>query len=67
MDHIIKSIVIIKVFQKSRGKYIFFLDSDDYFVKNKVQCVINKFNEKSSKSVLFDLPIIKTKKKIDKK
>ncbi len=55
-----------KGFQKSKGKYIFFLDSDDYFVKNKVKCVINKFNEKPSKSVLFDLPIIKTKKKLIK-
>ena len=53
-------------FLKSKGKYIFFLDSDDYFVKNKVKCVINKFNEKPSKSVLFDLPITKTKKKLIK-
>ena len=36
------------------------------FIKNKVKCVINKFNEKPSKSVLFDLPIIKTKKKLIK-
>ena len=33
MDHIIKSIVIIKDFQKSKGKYYFFLDSDDFYKK----------------------------------
>jgi len=50
-------------FKKSKGKYIFFLDSDDYFAKNKVKLVIKKFNQLSSKNILFDLPIIKTKKK----
>jgi glycosyltransferase involved in cell wall biosynthesis len=50
-------------FKKSKGKYIFFLDSDDYFTKNKVKLVIKKFNQLSSKNIVFDLPIIKTKKK----
>ncbi len=53
-----------KGFNKSSGKYIFFLDSDDFFKKNKVKTVLKKFNENAYKNILFDLPIIKTSKKL---
>ena len=50
-------------FKKSKGNYIFFLDSDDYFKKNKVKRVLNEFEKGYTKDILFDLPIIKMKKK----
>ncbi len=49
---------------KSKGKYLFLLDSDDYFKRDKVQSIINKFNETKKLKVLFDLPLLKFKKKI---
>jgi len=49
---------------KSKGKYLFFLDSDDYFKKKKVEEIIKKFNESNSIKILFDLPILKFKKKL---
>ena len=49
---------------KSKGKYLFLLDSDDYFKKNKVKFIINKFNSSKSIKVLFDLPILKFQKKL---
>ena len=49
---------------KSKGKYLFLLDSDDYFKKNKVEEIIKKFNEFKSKKILFDLPILKFKKNL---
>lgn len=48
-------------FKKSKGKFIFFLDSDDYFKINKVKKIINYFNQQLSKNIVFDLPIIKYK------
>ena len=49
---------------KSKGKYLFLLDSDDYFKENKVEEIIKKFNESNSKKIIFDLPILKFKKKL---
>ena len=49
---------------KSKGKYLFLLDSDDYFKKTKVETIINKFKDINSKKILFDLPILKFKKKL---
>ena len=48
---------------KSKGKYLFFLDSDDYFKINKVKYLVNEF-ENGNTSLIFDLPILKFKKKI---
>jgi glycosyltransferase involved in cell wall biosynthesis len=50
-------------FLKSKGKYIFFLDSDDYFKKNKLKKVINYFEKNLDANVVFDLAILKYKKK----
>ena len=35
-----------KGFIKSKGEYLFFLDSDDYFKKKKIEIVINEFKKK---------------------
>jgi len=50
-------------FKKSRGKYIFFLDSDDYYKINKVKKVLNYFAKGFAKEIIFDLPILKFKNK----
>jgi len=51
---------------KSKGKYLFLLDSDDFFKKNKVKFIIDKFNKSDSIKILFDLPILKYQNKIIK-
>lgn len=51
----------------SRGKYLFFLDSDDFFKKNKLENLIKKYKNDSTIDVIFDLPIYKFKNKIFKK
>ena len=56
----------LKGIDKSKGKYIFFLDSDDYFKKNKVKLVVKKFTEQTNIKTLFDIPIIKTNKNLIK-
>ena len=43
---------------KARGKYLF-LDSDDYFKKNKLKAIIAKFVQKDVNKIIFDLPILK--------
>ena len=56
-----------KGFKNSHGEFLFFLDSDDYFKKNKVKTVIDEFNRKQSLDLIFDLAIWKYKKKIIRK
>ena len=56
-----------KGFLKSKGRYIFFLDSDDYFKKNKIKNVIDHFEKNKKINVIFDLPILKYKKRNEKK
>ena len=58
--------VIRKLFKKSKGNIIFFLDSDDYFKKNKVEIVMRYFKEKKFK-ICFDKPIFYFSKKKQKK
>lgn len=57
---------------QSKGEVIFFCDSDDYFLENKIEKVINKFENDKDCKILFDLPIIKSQsgfetKKLKKK
>ena len=52
-----------KGFIKSKGDYIFFLDSDDYFKKNKIELIIQKFKKSNKLDLIFDLPILKIKDK----
>ena len=45
-----------KAFKKSKGKIIFFCDSDDFFHKKKVDSIVRFFNEDKSKAYVHDLP-----------
>ena len=53
-----------RAFNKSTGEIIFFLDSDDFFKKNKVKDTVNEFLKNNKISAIFDLPIIKYEKKL---
>ena len=44
-------------FLKSKGKIILFLDSDDFFKKNKIKKIVMKFKNNKNCKVLFDMPI----------
>ena len=46
---------------------MFFLDSDDFFKKDKLKNLIKKYKNDSTIDVIFDLPIYKFKNKIFKK
>ena len=52
-----------RAFKKSRGKIIFFLDSDDFFINTKIERVINIFKSRKNINVIYDLPIYKYKNK----
>ena len=52
---------------KSKGDYLFFLDSDDFFKKEKLKIIINEFIINKKLNVLFDLPIWKYNLKLVKK
>ena len=58
-----------KLISKSKGEIIFLLDSDDYFLKDKVFKIVKKFNQNKKISLIQDLPLIiaNNKKKIFKK
>ena len=53
-------------YKYSKGDYIFFLDSDDYFHKNKINLIIKKFKRDKETKLIFDLPILKFKNKLKK-
>lgn len=55
-----------KGFLASRGSFIFFLDSDDFYNKEKLKIVIKKFETQRHLNIIFDLPILKFKRKIKK-
>lgn len=52
-----------KCLEQSSGDIIFFLDSDDYFHKDKIEKVINFFEKNDDKSIIFDFPIHVNKNK----
>jgi len=57
-----------KSIELSTGDIIFFLDSDDYFHKNKIEIIINTFIQNREQWIIYDYPIIvKEKKKIIQK
>mgnify|MGYP001177679870 FL=1 len=65
---------INKSFLKSKGDLIFLLDSDDYFLKNKIKFIVNLFNKKKELNFVQDNPIyfypnqnLKVEKKLKKK
>jgi len=53
-----------RAFKKSKGDIIFFLDSDDFFEKNKIKTIVNIFLNKKKILSIFDLPIIKYEEKL---
>jgi len=56
----------IKAFKEgyklSKGEIILLLDSDDYLHKNKIEEVVNFFNNNKNAKIVFDYPIIKKDK-----
>ncbi len=57
-----------KSLSKASGKYIFLMDSDDYFHHNKLNEIIKLFEKNKSYKFILDQPIVKYKhKKIKKK
>ena len=61
---------IRKSLSKSNGEIICILDSDDFFKKNKIKKIVDKFKKNKSFEILFDTPLYyyndKNKKKINK-
>ena len=60
-------IAIKKSLNYAKGKFIFLLDSDDFFHKNKISEIINIFKRNKEKKMILDLPIYKYKLKEIKK
>jgi glycosyltransferase involved in cell wall biosynthesis len=56
-----------KSLSKASGKYVFLMDSDDYFQQNKLNEIIKLFKKNKSYKFILNLPIIKFKKKLIKK
>ena len=50
-------------FLQSKGDYVCFLDSDDFFKKNKLKKIINLFQDNISLKLIFDKPLIYFDKK----
>ena len=48
---------INKSFSKSKGDIIFLLDSDDYFLKNKIKFFVDLFNKEKNLNFIQDNPI----------
>ena len=53
-----------RAFNKSTGQIIFLLDSDDFFSASKVENIVKMFLKNKKLTSIFDLPILKFKKKI---
>ena len=60
-------IAVKKSLNFTKGKYVFLLDSDDFFHKNKIFEIIDIFKKDKRKKMILDLPIYKYKKKEVKK
>jgi len=58
---------IKKGLKKTKGKYVFLLDSDDYFHKNKIREIIEIFNNSEKIQFVLNNPILKYKKREIKK
>ncbi len=60
-------IAVKKSLNFTKGKYVFLLDSDDFFHKNKIFEIITIFKKDKKRKMILDLPIYKYKKKEVKK
>jgi glycosyltransferase involved in cell wall biosynthesis len=49
---------ILRAFNQSSGTILLFLDSDDFFHKNKISSIVKFFNHFNEKKIIFDLPYI---------
>ena len=47
-----------KAIESSNGEIIFFLDSDDFYHKDKIEKITNIFLKDGNKNIIYDLPII---------
>ncbi len=56
-----------RAFGKSTGDIIFFLDSDDFFHKDKIKKIIEIFTKDKKLISIFDLPILKYNEKLSYK
>ena len=54
---------VLKIFKKSKGKYIFLLDGDDYIKKNKISFFMNYIKTNNKIKLLQDIPKLVSKKK----
>ena len=46
-----------KAFAKAKGTIITFLDSDDFYGKNKIKLIVDHFEQNRNLNIVFDLPI----------
>ena len=53
-----------KAFEISKGDLIFLLDSDDYFDKEKIEKIVNYFENNQQAKIVFDYPFIVEKNNI---
>ena len=53
----------IFAYKKSRGSILCFLDSDDFYKKNKLKEIVNFFLKNKNKNIVFDKPLIFYNKK----
>ena len=53
----------IFAYKKSRGSILCFLDSDDFYKKNKLKEIVNFFLKNKNKNIVFDKPLIFYSKK----
>ena len=60
-------IAVKKGLAKAKGKYIFLLDSDDYFHQDKLNEIIKVFKKNKTYKFILDQPILKYKSKEVKK
>lgn len=60
-------IAIKRSLNYAKGKFIFLLDSDDFFHKNKIYEIIKVFKKNKKNKMIVDLPIYKYKTKEVKK
>ena len=54
----------LQLFNKSKGKIICLLDSDDFFHKSKIRSIVDYFDTNQNIEFVQNLPIIKSKKNL---
>ena len=57
---------LLKIFKKSKGEIIFFLDSDDEYKTNKLSKIFNMFKKDKNLKFIQDTPFLKSSKRFGK-